>query len=716
MQRTIPAMLMLCILSACAAPGSHVVGRGSSLAQLSSGLARQIHAVHNISGQPVQISPNNFWEIQTRMNLPLSTVLCDTLSADLSRLGARITLQETGEHPLKIVGSYHRANQDMAVSLRLRRMGDYAGTDLAVAQGRIAVSDMDPAWLTPEFSRLARTLARLLEDNYTGVTHLSIQCTDFMPAGPFQPELVLGPEFGKYMTTALSGSPVFVVSGRSDARFRIKGDYARMGAKTVFHAAITEIETGRHITGASVEVSTADVPESLLNLRFQPIESITKKIGEALIRSYQTGSHFNAGTCLVYVGKHSFHDAGREAVIPLSFILSSAFTEIFSGHPEFTVTDNPSMAPDLILSGTVHQTGSGLEISAKLLKSLQQGTGQILETITFDREILDTAHCPDAWFKVDLRGKTDYFMQRLELKSLSHIPAGHRPDIVVNPFNYRNSMHYSKFSDYLNGYMLNYFSESRYFTPVKNLAKRIQSARTRGIRSIGPTNKPGAAAAVLARSEYYIDGSFWPVTDHKIEIKAALNSVDGRILASEHIQINRNRIDSSWLEIDEFAGLPAHPTALNGPETALTVELLTDKGRTNLTYAKGEEITFIVKANKNVYVKLYNVDADRRIQRIYPNAFTPAQEMVRAGGVLYIPDTHYSTDFSFRVQGKTGNEIIFAVASDSPLPDLPESQDTGFHGVRKVNTDMIDIRQWFSDYARQHGINLSWDILPVKTR
>lgn len=715
MKQTVPAMLILWLVSACAAPGTHVVGQGSSLSQLSSNLARQIHTAHNIAGRSIQISPNNFWESQTRMNLPFSTVLCDALSTDLAKLGARITLQATGARPLIIVGNYHRARCDMAVTLRLRRMGDHAGTDLAVARDRISVSRLDPAWLTPEFSRLARTLVRLLEDNYTGVARLSILSTDFMPAGPSQPELALGPEFGKYMATALSVSPVFVVSGRDDARFRLKGDYARMGEKILFHVAVTDQDTGKQITGASVEVRTADVPGSLLLPRFQSIESIAGKLGKTLLQTCQNRPDFTGRTSLVYIGKNSFHDAGLKSMIPLSLTLSGAFTKAFSTHPMFTVTDNPCLAPDLILSGTVHRTVSGLEISAGLLKSVPKGAGQILETIAFDREILNTAHCREEWFDADLRGKTGYLMQRLELKGLAHVPGSRRPDLVINPFKYQNAMHYSKFSDYLNGYMLDYFSESRYFTPVKNIAKRIRAARTRGIRSIVPTDKPGGAAAALARAEYYIEGSFWPVADDRIEIKAALNSVSGRILASEHILISRNKIDPSWLEIDETAGLFPNPTAMNGPETSLAVELLTDKGRTNLSYARGEKISFIVKANKNVYVKLYNVDADRRIQRIYPNAFTPDQDMVRAGGVLYIPDTGYSADFSFQVQGKTGNEMVFAVASDRPLPDLPGSRDTGFYGVRKVRMDMIDIRQWFSDYARKHGIYLSWDILPVKT-
>jgi hypothetical protein len=114
-------------------------------------------------------------------------------------------------------------------------------------------------------------------------------------------------------------------------------------------------------------------------------------------------------------------------------------------------------------------------------------------------------------------------------------------------------------------------------------------------------------------------------------------------------------------------------------------------------------------------VEIFTADADNKIFRIYPNEFTMDHAMVRAGEVTSIPADNYSSDFVFQVQGKTGNEMVFAFASDKPLPDLPQSSDTGFYGMTQVNLDIKGIKQWFSNYALQRGIFLSWDSLPIHT-
>jgi hypothetical protein len=81
------------LFASCVSTEQHVVGQGSSLSSVSKNMAYKIKAKYDISTRNIQISPNNFWERNTRINLPFSTVLCDTLSSELSRLGANISLQ-----------------------------------------------------------------------------------------------------------------------------------------------------------------------------------------------------------------------------------------------------------------------------------------------------------------------------------------------------------------------------------------------------------------------------------------------------------------------------------------------------------------------------------------------------------------------------------------------------------------------------------------------
>ena len=42
-------------------------------------------------------------------------------------------------------------------------------------------------------------------------------------------------------------------------------------------------------------------------------------------------------------------------------------------------------------------------------------------------------------------------------------------------------------------------------------------------------------------------------------------------------------------------------------------------------------MVFLIKANKDVYFKLYTMGVDKKIYRIYPNNFTNNREVIKAG-------------------------------------------------------------------------------------
>ena len=713
--------LSMLFFTSCVSTQTHVVGQGSSLSSVSKKIAYKIKTKYDISSRSVQVSPNSFWERNTKINLPFSTVLCDTLSSELSKLGANITLQETDTKPLILIGSYQVAKNDVLITVKLRVMGDSSSTDLVVIQDRISKDNMEPRWLEPEFGRMARTLVRLLESDYTGMSSLKVKTTEFKPGISSQPELVLGGEFEKYIKDALASSSVFQAAGDSfsQANAFLKGDYAKMGSKMVFHASIVDKKNNTNLAGASFETKLDDIPRDLFTSRIQSLDDLADKIASTIIEKYVKSPEFKKEPILVYISKKSFHDASLKAVVPLSLRLAEKFKDIFSQNQFFVVTDNPSAASELVLSGKMFRENNSLVVTANLDKIVQIKKGLHLKTIAFDQEKISKSYCQDQWFDVDLNGKTDFLMQSLEKKSMSFVPmdtgSDKRAEIVINRFKYQNSKQYTKFSDYLDGYILDYFATSRYFSPVKNVQTRLAAIKTTGTRSIVTTKKTEATVAALANASYYIEGSFWPNNNGDVEIKAVLSSVKGQILASEHINIMGSKIDSQWLELQKNDNFAKDLDLLSNSDSKLSIELLTQKGRNNLSFQKGEEIIFLAKANKNVYLKMFTADADNAIFRIYPNDFSANNQMIRAGEVTSIPGNNYSSDFAFQVQGKTGNEMVFAFASDKPLPDLPSSSDTGFYGMTKVNLDIKAIKQWFSNYALQRGVSLSWDSLPIRT-
>ncbi len=109
----------------------------------------------------------------------------------------------------------------------------------------------------------------------------------------------------------------------------------------------------------------------------------------------------------------------------------------------------------------------------------------------------------------------------------------------------------------------------------------------------------------LQRHPNYIEGSFWPGNNGEIQIKAVLSSVQGQILASEHINISKHKIDPQWLELQENVNFTNALDTLSNNDSRLSIELLTQRGLNNLSFQKGEEILFLVKANKNVYLKIF---------------------------------------------------------------------------------------------------------------
>jgi hypothetical protein len=711
------ACFLLLLFTSCVSTEKHVVGQGSSLSSVSKNMAYKIKSKYDISMRNIQVSPNYFWERNTRTNLPFSTVLCDTISSELSKLGANITLQETGEKPLKIIGSYQVAKNDVLITVKLRSMGDSSSTDLVVAQDRISKDNMDPKWLEPEFGRLARTLVRILEDKYTGMGSLKIKTSEFKPAVSSQPGLVLGKAFEKYIKDALASSSVFKLSGDSlsKANAVLKGDYTKFGSKLVFHASIVDKNSQATLAGADFETKLEDIPKDFLSPRVKNLDDLTNKIAGTIIEKYVNGPDVKKEPGLVFISKKSFYDASFKAVVPLSLLLAEKFKDIFSRDPNFVVTDVPSADADLVLSGKAFKENNFLVVSASLNRIIQVQNKLQVKTIAVDQEKLNNEYCQGHWFDVDLNGKTDFLMQTLEKKSMTFIPGDIRSEIVINPFKYQNSKHYTKFSDYLEGYMLDYFAASRYFSPVKNVEKRLSQLKTRGERSIVTTKKTQATVAALAKVPYYIEGSFWPDNSGDVEIKATLSSIKGQILASEHIKIAGAKIDPAWLELKENNKFVNDLNTLSTHESSLAIELLTQKGRNNLSFRKGEEIIFFAKANKNVYLKIFTADVDNKIFRIYPNEYSSNNQIISAGEVTSIPADNYSSDFVFQVQGKTGNEMVFAFASDKPLPDLPRSTKTGFYGMTQVHLDVKEIKQWFSSYALKRGISLSWDSLPIKT-
>ena len=237
---------------------SHLLNQAAD--QLADDLGRRI----NLEGKVIQISENNFWQRETRLNLPFSAVLSDALAAAVSRRGATITVQEVGRRPLRLLGVYGTEGSQLTVNIQIRQMGQTASRDIAVARAALPASGLDQAWFTPKFDRVARTLVRLLEENYLGLDyHFQVEISPLQPGFPAQPPLLIGEEFSRFLETAVTGSALFGAPVQKRAHCRLEGTYTRAGKKMNFHVKISD-DDGRRLSSAGFDVLLADIPINLL--------------------------------------------------------------------------------------------------------------------------------------------------------------------------------------------------------------------------------------------------------------------------------------------------------------------------------------------------------------------------------------------------------------------------------------------------------------------
>jgi hypothetical protein len=106
------------------------------------------------------------------------------------------------------------------------------------------------------------------------------------------------------------------------------------------------------------------------------------------------------------------------------------------------------------------------------------------------------------------------------------------------------------------------------------------------------------------------------------------------------------------------------------PQKKLTVHITTVKCKTAAIYKHGELLQLLVQASADCYLHLYYVQSDGKILRIFPNKFHKESRI--DGRVVYEIPSPKDPKFQFRVNAQTtkGMEVIKAIASLDPLPEV----------------------------------------------
>ena len=696
--------------------------QASPLKQTVEKMVKSIKEKTPLAGQSIQISENNFWERNSCTNLPFSRTLSDMLAAELSRQGAIVTLQETGEQPLRLFGSYTNDSDIVTITTRLRKMGESGGLDIAVVQGRLNGKNLNPNWFDMEFGRIARTLVRQLETNYHGLERpIDVRIQPWEPGLSGQATLQIGREMARYVENALSCSPVFrpVAAPGKGADTFLNGTYDRIGNQFTLHVNITKSD--RVVSSTDFSLALADVPSDLLKPGIQSLKDAVDALVGKLAKTCKknTGLANNPEFRKIFINSNYFNDPQDESTYPFSLKLNQAFQRSLHNTGFFSVTDNPKCFSGLFLTGAYHRDGERLMLSVKIRSNMDLKNSAIkkFDLLATAHETLNKNYWADDWFTPSVKGKMDYLMFCLEQKYSDARTSDQNHKLLVNSFTFEHTRLYSPFSHYISQYAKDYFSGNLLFTPVTDVEQQLKKIQSVTTRSIVPNQTTGGTIAEIAKASCLIQGNYWNTSSDKIEVHGELTDVQGEILASARIRIPTDLVCPSQLKLPQAddANFMDDLDILIDPDTTkpLSVELFTQKGRNNLSFANGESIVFYIKSNRAAYVRIFNRTPDGTIYRIYPNDYDTGHRPIPPNSVTAVPNINYNQTFEFSVEGATGNELVFAYASEKPLDELP-GVDLG-HGMRQISLTVKQIHEQYTEHAARYGYALFRDVIALRT-
>lgn len=99
--------------------------------------------------------------------------------------------------------------------------------------------------------------------------------------------------------------------------------------------------------------------------------------------------------------------------------------------------------------------------------------------------------------------------------------------------------------------------------------------------------------------------------------------------------------------------------------SGIDVSVSVNKG-TGATYHSGEELGITFKTDRSAYVTILNIQPDGRIKVLFPNKYD-TDNFVTGGTTYSLPTKKASLDYGLTVDRSRGKEIIYAIASASPL-------------------------------------------------
>ena len=252
-------------------------------------------------------------------------------------------------------------------------------------------------------------------------------------------------------------------------------------------------------------------------------------------------------------------------------------------------------------------------------------------------------------------------------------------------------------------------------------------------RGLGPNVKIRAlktAEAQFCGADTVFEGEYF-IMPSTVTINCYLKDLNGRILSSSSIDIDRNmipdRLNNQEAEkISELVDTVSEQGDFN-------VRISTTKGGDSPVYYRGENIKFHMQVASPLYVYLYDINSKNEVTLLYPYKRNMMQQKLKSGELYKIPA---DTDkFDFKVVPPYGIDGIKIFASDKELPipqfstDVPSrsfrgdarEEDKNRRGIQVVLANKLkinpkDLVDYYRGVAKKHGANLFEDSLIIETK
>jgi len=134
----------------------------------------------NLTGQPILISPHDFYDARSGLSLPFALLLREKMIAEMKKNGVRVLLPGVDEDRFMILqGTWQKQNAVLYLNMKVMKLAGDGPEAVSAAATSLPLDSIDRRLLTPDRESWARYLVRKLEDNDRHQERLTVHIRNF---------------------------------------------------------------------------------------------------------------------------------------------------------------------------------------------------------------------------------------------------------------------------------------------------------------------------------------------------------------------------------------------------------------------------------------------------------------------------------------------------------------------------------------------------------